>query len=351
MLLPITKKKPKYITIGAHYRCNANCKFCLGGDYPDFTFKIYKEFFEKKLLSIMRQAEHVGFCGYGEILLMPGITDFLDYINKKSLPSVTKVFTTNGLPLTEPIREKLVDGKYSLIISLHGSKKKLHEFIVGRKGFDKIKDNIKNLVELRNKKQSSLHINLVFLITNYNIDDLPDFIKMAGELGADRVTCTYLTVFSPEHLKMSCYFQKEKTRQILKIAGQIAEDSGLTLSVPPIFGCGDDGGGQICDDPWNFFYTEVQGSVIPCCFAGGHIGYLNKTDFEDIWNGPGYLRLREGLLGKEPFKWCRGCYRYKKSNVDDIGSHITFRPEPRAEILEYIKETGEDKIKKQARLI
>ncbi len=336
---------PKYVTLGTHYSCNAACKFCLGGDYPRFTFKAYKNFFEKKLHPVLKKAEHVGFCGYGELFLMPEIIDFLDYLNNQSLPDVTKVFTTNGLSLKKEIREKLVEGKYSLIISLHASNSKLHKFLLGRSGFEKVKRNIKELVKLKKRRASSLHINLVFLITNYNIENLPDFIKLAAELEADRVSCNYMTVFDIKQLAMSCFLQKEKTNDILERAGKYAEKYGLDLALPPYFNSGDDKS-EVCDDPWNFFYAELQGSVLPCCFAGEHIGYLNKSSFSEIWNSPGYMRLRRGFIEDDPYEWCKNCYRYKKSNVDNLDSHITFRPDTRARILDYVAKEGLAKIKK-----
>ena len=57
---------PQYVTIGAHYSCNAKCVFCLGGDFPSFDLKIYKELFEKKLGEVLKRADHIGFCGFGE---------------------------------------------------------------------------------------------------------------------------------------------------------------------------------------------------------------------------------------------------------------------------------------------
>ncbi|NLB35264.1 MAG: hypothetical protein GX817_05560 [Elusimicrobia bacterium] len=332
----ILSETPSYITIGAHYKCNADCIFCLGGDYPDFSLEFYKSFFEKKLLDVMRAADHVGFCGMGEVLLMPKLLEFLDYVNRESLPDVTKVFTTNGTPLKAAVREKLTDGKYSLIISLHASEPELHDFLLGKKSFDLIIENIKELVALKKKKNSNLHINLVFLMTRHNMDNLPDFIRFASEIGAERVTCGHITIFNIDQLKLSCFLEQDKTNRILDEARKVAEEVSMDISLPLYFGEKDDSP-QICDDPWNFFYTEVQGSVNPCCNAGNHIGYLNEDSFEDIWNGEGYIRLRRGFIEEKPYKWCRYCARYKKSNINDIRSHVTFRPETRKEIMDYLE--------------
>ena len=330
---------PKYITIGAHYACNANCVFCLGGDFSPFSLARYKEFFEIKLCLVLQKATNVGFCGFGEVLLMPEILDFLDYINEK-LPLQCKTFTTNGTPLHKDICDKFGEGNYAILISLHAANRELHQHLTKLKNFDLIIENIKRLVDVKRKRNPKMEINLIFLLTTLNIDNLPDFVKLGHELGVNKVTCSYLTIFLPKHIRMSCFFEKEKTNAIFDRAEEIAGKLGVTLLLPPRFGNRDE---KIsCRDPWEFFYVENQGSVLPCCFAGEHIGYLNKQEFEEIWNGKGYLELREGLITENPHAWCRHCYKYKPSNVNDIGSHINFRPNTRRKIIEYLeKNKGE----------
>jgi MoaA/NifB/PqqE/SkfB family radical SAM enzyme len=333
------RSTPQYITIGAHHGCNASCVFCLGGDFPRFSLELYKELFERKMGDVLRKAEHIGFCGFGEILLSPEIEPFLRHINV-SLKENTKVFTTNGIALSPAIGEIMTDGHYSLLVSLHAANAALHEQMTRTKSFDHIVARLKDLVALKKKKGSMLHINLIFLLTTLNIDNLPDFVSLAREVGADRVSCSYLTIFQPEQIRLSCFFQQERTNAVFAAAQERADALGMTLILPPRFGKHDVRVGEEppCFDPWNFFYVETQGSVNPCCFAGDHIGYLDRESFETIWNGPGYIRLRDGLLSGNLFSWCRYCYRYNPNNVNRVLSHVTFRPETQQKILRYLRE-------------
>jgi len=335
----ILQSFPKYITLGTHYGCNAKCVFCLGGNYPKFSLKIYKEFFEKKLYEVLRNAEHIGFCGYGEVLLMPDILDFLDYINK-TLKDNKKVFTTNGIPINKEIIKRFGYGKYDILISLHASNKELHKYLTGTDSFELIVSNIKRLKKLK-ILQPENNINIIFLLTKMNIDCLPEFVKFSKDIGADRVTVNYITIFDEKHIEMSPYFLKSKTIEIFEKAEEVAKELEFDIILPPKFGNKDDTNDIHCRDPWEFFYVEVQGSVNPCCFAGNHIGYLNRTDFKTIWNSEGYVRLRKGLIENAPYTWCKYCYKYKPSNVNDIRSHITFRPETQRRILNYIKSNPE----------
>ncbi len=329
---------PQYLTIGAHYSCNAKCVFCLGGDFPPFNLQIYKELFEKQLGDVLKKADHIGICGFGEILLMPRISEFLDHLDS-TLPETTKVFTTNGIALTKEISKRLVAGKYSILISLHASNAKLHAEITGTTKYDQIISNIKELLNLRREQRPDMETNLVFIVTTRNIDDLPAFVKKAGELGVTRVTCNYLTIFEPFHLKMTTFFDKERTNKRFAEALDVAKNVGIELGLPPLYGCSGKQGDvkkPVCHDPWNFFYVETQGSVNPCCYAGDHIGHIDVQSFDEIWNGPGYTALREGLVSGDTHFWCKHCMKHDNSNVDDIRSHITFRPETQNKILKYI---------------
>ena len=271
---------------------------------------------------------------------MPGITEFLDYINK-TLPDNTKVFNTNGIPLNDEICAKLNAGKYSLLVSMHASNAALHSSLTGTSKFDHIVDRIKKLVSIKKETKSNLHINLIFIVVNDNIADLSDFVAFAKGLGVGRVTCNYVTIYEPHQLKMSTFFNKEKTEDCFERALETAKKEGIDLILPPRFAKNKrkiDAPKPVCQDPWNFFYVETQGSVNPCCYAGNHIGYLDKQSFEEIWNGPGYTSLREGHMSGNTHFWCKYCMKYDNSNVDDIRSHITFRPETQKKILDYIAE-------------
>jgi MoaA/NifB/PqqE/SkfB family radical SAM enzyme len=250
------------------------------------------------------------------------------------------VFTTNGITLRQEVCQKLTEDRYSVLVSLHSSHPDLHEQLTGLKTFDKITAQIRSLAVLRKGDKTKPHINLVFLMTAMNIENLPSFVAYARGIGADMVSCSYLTIFEPHQIKMSTFFMKEKTNEMMDRAKEEAEKNGITLCLPPKYVKHEvkNSGSVTCHDPWEFFYVEMQGSINPCCYAGDHIGHLERQPFEDIWNGQGYTELREGLISGKIHNWCKFCCKYDPNNVNDIRSHITFRPETREKILNYIKE-------------
>jgi MoaA/NifB/PqqE/SkfB family radical SAM enzyme len=324
---------PEGVGIGAHYNCNAKCIFCLGGKPKLFSLQRYKEFFEPRLKPLLLRARYANFCGFGELLLMPDIAEFLDYINQ-SIPEVNKIYTTNGTPLlNQAVFTRITESKTAIEISLHASNGKLHKVLTRLNNFDQIVSGIKQLISAR-KSRECPYVVLVFLANTLNIEDLPNFVKLAAELGVDEVSCNYMSIFHASHLKFSCFFQQEIAAASFKKAEDTARKKKISLRLPPRFGISSQAvSNKACSDPWKYFYVENEGSVLPCCFAGDHVGYLEEADFETIWNGVYYKSLRNSLFTQHPGEWCEYCYKYCSQNVNDLRAHINFRPGFREKIL------------------
>jgi MoaA/NifB/PqqE/SkfB family radical SAM enzyme len=329
---------PEGVGIGAHYNCNAKCIFCLEGKPKLFSLERYREFFEPRLSRIISKARYVNFCGFGELLLMPDIEKFLDHVNG-GIPEVNKIYTTNGTPLlNKEVLIRLTKSKIALEISLHASNGKLHRVLTRLNIFEQITSGIKQLIASR-KHRECPHVVLVFIVNTLNIEDLPNFIKFAAELGVDEVACNYMSIFHHSHLKLSCFFKQEISTDSFKEAEEVAHKVKMPLRLPPRFGLSGQAAvlKNICSDPWKYFYVENESSVLPCCFAGDHVGYLDEVDFETIWNGFYYKNLRSCLSSQNPGEWCRYCYKYRSENVNDIRAHINFRPGFRDKILKGYK--------------
>ena len=113
------------------------------------------------------------------------------------------------------------------------------------------------------------------------------------------------------------------------------------MGLPPFFGSQAPREATTCSDPWQQVYVELQGSVLPCCFWGEHVGDLKKGDELDaLWNGPFYRELRRGMAQGDPLPSCKSCVRYAGYNVDSVLAHVTNRPRARATLLEEIRRRG-----------
>lgn len=323
----ILQSTPTSLIFLTSYNCNMKCIFCFDrGDELNFSLGTYKNYFEPKLKSAISNAQYMYFTGWGEILLLPEINEFIDYLNR-NYPEMDKLFTTNGMALNDELVEKLIEGRYALQISLHASSALLHCLITQTERFGQIEKQLRHIVMLKKeKKLGHPWLNLIFVITSLNIENLPDFIDFAGTMGANEVTCHYLTIFKPEHVKLSCFFLKETTNRIFAIAEERAMKYNMRLTLPPRFGM-KKSAHEIapCRDPWTHILVDPRGNILPCCYAGTPIGNLNEKDFMSIWNSQEYADLRGSLLMNKPNARCVNCSRASPSNIDDIRSHVTSR--------------------------
>ena len=190
-----------------------------------------------------------------------------------------------------------------------------------------------------------------------NIEDLPEFLKLAWKLRVQEIRCFYMTLFVPDHIELSCFFDQEKanasirkaqemSRVLAAGAGNLPQPKAFQVNLPPLFDRTQkpsNGSHEICYDPWQHIYVELQGSVIPCCFWGEHIGNLTQGDELDaIWNNEFYQNLRRGMASGDPHPWCKSCIRYSGYNVDNIYCHLTNRPRQQAVILREVLRRGLD---------
>ncbi len=341
---------PKLVTLGVHNACNAQCVFCLEGSYARFNMDIYRKFFEARMGHFIRGAEKVTFTGFGEILWVPGIEEFLDYLNE-TLPETEKIFTTNGTPLRPGVVERILKSRYVIQVSLHASSARLHEDLTQLKGqFDEIVSNIRGLTSARDRldRGQFLHVELVNILMRRNVEDLPDFLRLAWGLRVQSVRAQYVTMFTPEHIDMSCFFEQERSNRAVAEAAELVArlkasdpDRPFHVSLPSPFGSRARTSPTICYDPWQHVYVELQGSVLPCCFWGEHIGNLAKGDDMDaLWNGSFYQGLRSSMAAGEPHPWCRSCVRWAGFNVDSVLCHVTNRPAAQRTVLEEISRRG-----------
>jgi len=114
----------------------------------------------------------------GEPLLHPDIAKMVKYAKEKGILEVQ--FNTNGVLLTEEKAEKLIDaGLDRIIFSFDAANKKTYEKIRKGSDYEKVINNIKNLVKIRNGKKLKRPLMRVQMVKmSENEKEVEDFIKM-----------------------------------------------------------------------------------------------------------------------------------------------------------------------------
>jgi MoaA/NifB/PqqE/SkfB family radical SAM enzyme len=287
--------------------------------------------FEEKLNSFLLKTEQIILTGSGEFLLLPEAEEILDYFDE-NFPQAEKMFSTNGSSLTPKICEKLVHSKskYTIHVSLHSTNSNLHKLLTRTDNFHKILGQLNYLLKLR-KNTGNPTVHLIFVATTLNIEDLPDFVRLAANLGVDKVICYYNYIYIPTQKYLSCFFKQELTNKMLDEAEKVARKSNIRIDLPPRFGLKEYPTSGICREPWSQIMLNAQGHILPCDASEDTNESLEGKDFWKVWNSPYYQNLRKSLI-EGNCSCFKHCFRANPASVNDFRSHVIHRGRRDSEI-------------------
>lgn len=333
---------PKEIVIHLTGRCGLNCAFCGGqknNRENDFDYFLRQS--ESRLSRYISQAEKIVFKGCGTLF---DSAEFKRMISwrcnslEESFPESEKVYYTNGLDLTPEVCDFIINPrgiiywrykvKTTLNIILNASNSNLYKTLTGSGDFYRILGQIRYLIKLREANiEPSFHrceINLLFMATALNIDDLPDFIALCANLGADKVISFYSHIYEPGQNHLSCFFKQETTNRILEKAEKLAKELKVKLDLPPKFAQREYPETGICDKAWSLINLDAKGNVLACGSSEECEDGL-EGETMDVWNGSYYRNKRESLIKGDSscFKYC---IRANPQAVNDLNSHMVKNP-------------------------
>jgi len=307
--------------------CNASCVFCSRGhDYEYFELPRFKEKIESKIAYELALAGQFIFTGSGEFLRLPDWKEILSYFELR-YPYVEKMFSTNGSSLRPEVVDLITShrSRYSIHASLHASNAKLHKVITRTDDFDKTINNIKYLIECR-KRNNNVRIDLFFVATALNIEDLPDFVRLTSSLGADSAIVNYNYIYIPTQKYLSSYFKQGLTNQMFDEAEHIARKTGIKISLPPRFGLNNYPETGICRELWSQVMLDGHGHILPCDASHGcDLKLEGNLSFDNIWNSEYYVKIRQELVKFKRTKCYQYCHRANPVSVNLFPSHVIHR--------------------------
>ncbi len=221
-------------------------------------------------------------------------------------------------------------------ISWNGSTRETAESIMKGARFERILQNVKEFVRIRDEiaSQGGNRCRVSFQLTflESNLHELPDIVQLAAELGVDRVKGHHLWVHFKEIEQLSLRRNPEsieKWNQTVQLAVQAAEihrlPSGERVLLENIFPL-DPTSDEIshnaeCPFLGKEAWVSAEGRFNPCCAPDalrrtlGELGNLNETKLMDIWTGDEYGQLKTNYLTRS---LCRGCNMRRPQSVPYI---------------------------------
>ncbi len=298
-------------------RCNAQCIMC-GHDYHDcgsgdmLTLAKVRTILEHLH---MHELVDVIYGGGGEPFLNDDLGEIAEYTHCQD-PVIQHTVITNGIAWRPAIAEKLIENNVNFLVSLNAASPKSYTTISGIDGFDTVCSNIYNLNELRKKIDVRNHLAVSIILMRQNIRELPEFVRLAGRLGADSVKAFYARIYPPAFRirsgnariapEDSLYYHQDMANQFIRQAQGEAKRLKIRFEPPPLFGTFKPVS-RNCLEPWRSLYIDTNGNLFPC--AASEIHFKEKVDkqiyktgnilndpIEKIWNNEFWQALRKTNL-------------------------------------------------------
>ena len=252
-------------------QCHLDCIFCpvavLEKDPSrgNLSFELY----ESAIAPGLEAFDLVYLQGWGEPLLHPNFWEMISLAQDRGCRTG---FTTNGAMLHARTVQMLLDtGVDILSVSFAGAKADTHTSLRRNSNFEQL---CQKLETLSSQKQRGGYpgpwLELHFLMTQANLQELPDFVKLAKELGADEVVATNLAYTPTLELDRMRVFDSVSNHdvpiEILVQTEQIAKQAGIPFrSYPLVMDCNT----LVCDsEPGESLYISHKGETSPCVFLG-----------------------------------------------------------------------------------
>ena len=176
---------PIYIEVSPSGICNHRCTFC-ALDFMEYQKRFLDLSVFKKCVSEISQLgiKSIMFAGEGEPLLHKKISELI-LSTKKS--GIDVALTTNGVLLNESLSEIIIPHIEWIKVSINAGTKKTYAIIHKTKesDFDKVLNNIKNAVKIKQKKNYSCVIGMQMVLLPENQEEAILLAQQAKDLNVD----------------------------------------------------------------------------------------------------------------------------------------------------------------------
>ena len=316
---------PLNVLVEVLNKCNLECIMCLSSHRKgptkviddEMIDKLFKEFKENNLPALM--------FGAGEEPLMYKDIDKM-WEKANSIGIMDNFLFTNGTFLNEEMRQKIIENKVSRVFisidaateqtyrKIRQTNRGIDEDIQGNKKLqiinedenrlEKIDDNIKKLVELRDSKKLSLPlIRVSFAVQHANKHEI-ELFKTKWENVVDFIE--FQETQNIGYDKLAKLSEEERWRRREPLYKKDYKKD--------------------CNAPFHSATVWADGSVIPCCtFQGKNLtlGNINgipelgipATSLKELWNGEKINELREQFRTGKLNIVCQSCLNARQTEL------------------------------------
>jgi radical SAM protein with 4Fe4S-binding SPASM domain len=282
------------VSIGAELtnNCNLHCPHCPSGSGIMARKRGFMniDLYDRVIKELGPYLHNINLYFQGEPMMNPKFFAFI-----RSSKNIKTIVSTNGHFLTEENAEKIVrSGLSKLIISLDGMDQKTYASYRINGNVETVMNGIRFVAEAKKRINSSLKVEIQFLVNRFNEHQIISVRKFAKSVNA------FLSLKSMQILDKSSVAEWLPANNHFR-RYRINEGKYVIKSSLP----------DRCARLWLNPVITWDGKVVPCCFdknADYVMGDLNNDSFREIWDGPKYRLFRKSILtGRHMIEMCRNC--------------------------------------------
>jgi radical SAM protein with 4Fe4S-binding SPASM domain len=288
---------PTIVEIEPTTSCNLRCPQCPSGlrEFSRNTGMLDLELYKKILDEISPELVYVILYFQGEPFLNKKFLDFVKYAAEKNVYTAT---SSNAHYFTDDMAKATVQsGLDRLIISIDGTSQDTYsKYRIGG-NLEKVIAGTKNLLKWKKElKSNTPHIIWQFIAFKHNEHQIPEFKKLAKEVGVDEIGIKTAQIydyqtsdnFIPDNNDLSRY--EKLADGSYKIKNKLLNQ---------------------CWRMWRGSVITWDGLVVPCCFdkdATHRFGDVSQQTFSEVWRSNQYNSFRGAILrSRKEIDICTNC--------------------------------------------
>jgi MoaA/NifB/PqqE/SkfB family radical SAM enzyme len=320
---------PHILTIEITSYCNLECVMCprTAGFVNTPSNRVISMDIIERLDPILGWINGVDLSGlWGEAFLHPEL--YLEILERLKRRHIGVRTVSNGTLITEKLAERLVVLKLdSVDISVDAARGETYRKIRRGGELEQVVNGITAINRFKKKHGSSFpEIKLLFLGLTDNIEELPEFVRLAHSLSVNRVMLQAMGEYEAVRGKSIALRHKKLGLRWLREAEKRARELGVRMELfpPDQFQEEDLPSDEAlrgrkpqqvkmqrrtkdCFFPWDRAVITTGGDLLPCCAAPSPFGNLMEQSFKEIWYGEAYTHLRRSLLEGQLPPMCASC--------------------------------------------
>jgi len=307
--LKVIKEAPVSVVIHPTNACNAICPMCRYADLRETSETIPLDIMKRTITELGKMGtKSVIFSGGGEPTIYSGLAEIIELAASYG---IKMGLVTNLIRISPKLLDVIVNNLSWVRVSINAASAGAYKIVQGMDPvvWPQLLENVKNIVNAKNKKDTRLVIGGSFIVQKGNYKEAGDFLDLCTNLGMDYAIYRPVQKWSPTAALMagSLALTKEMIDELRTIAQDKLKENKIKF-------CDNNLGKAadlftVFDTPKDYtrcLSAKVEsaiggdGHVYPCCQHIGNVKYSSgnilEKSFWEVWTSPEARNVNESIM-------------------------------------------------------